>query len=561
MASNHLIKSQYLKYFLVALAMGLLLRFIETAQVYFKFNPKYLLASEGFGVLRDIFITGLILIFTYPLYHSLHRKWPVHGKLLTWFFIGTFVFLHIAISEYFFYQLRPLDIFLFKHRPEEMAFSIQTAGFNVYLPFFLKSIFVLLSYYLLVLYVERKTLPVQWAKPIAVGYAMASIVFLPIYFFVKLPVSSNLSVNKSTFLYSNIVLDWYHSVFGPDRAKLANHYQEHFPDRKYLSGQYPFLHQFEPDDRLGSHLDSLASAPNLVVIIVEGLSDDFIHPIQGIPFMPYLDSLSTKSLYWKHFFATSERSFGATPSINGSLPYANDGFALLHQFPYHFSLANIFKENQFLTSFYYGQGAWFHGKEAFYRFNNIDRIIDKTVFNKQLEKVYVGPDNHFWGYNDMDLFQQYFLSTDSIRERKRYDVFFTGTSHAPFALKHPDRYHKKLDAAIAGLSGLEAREHFEKYRTYYTSLYNVDEAIRYFMESYSNRPDYEQTLFVITGDHPMTEIPVENELKKYQVPLIVYSPLIREPQTFQEFASHLDLYETLLSYYHNQFQLNVPTVS
>ena len=158
----------------------------------------------------------------------------------------------------------------------------------------------------------------------------------------------------------------------------------------------------------------------------------------------------------------------------------------------------------------------------------------------------------------MDLFKQYFITTNSLKKDKRLDIFFTGTSHAPFNLKYPERYHQKLSKDISTLSSSEDKEHFEKYRNYYASLYNVDDALRYFLTQYSNRSDYHKTIFIITGDHPMTEIPNENDLKKYHVPLILFTPTIQCPQVFKEFASHLDLYESILGFYIRNTQFKFP---
>jgi uncharacterized sulfatase len=390
---------------------------------------------------------------------------------------------------------------------------------------------------------------------------LTSIVFLPLYFFVKLPVSSNFSINKSTFIYTSILKDWWRKTTGEDPLKVAEHYQKEFPDRKYIHPDYPFLHRFENKDHLSEYLTDSLKNPNLVICIVEGLSDEFLHPVRGISFMPYLDSLSQQSLYWDHFFSNGERSFAVTPSLIGSLPFGSLGFALLDQYPYHFSLVNIFRQNNYYTSFYYGQGAWFHGKEPFYRFNNIDQIIDKNHYDPSLEKVFIGEEKHFWGYNDIDLFKQYFIVTDSLKKEKRLDIFFTGTSHAPFDLKYPEYYHQLFEENLKTVSNAEDRVFFEKYSNYFCSLYNVDDAIRNLIETYKTRPDFNRSIFIITGDHPMTEIHVDHKLKKYHVPLIIYSPALKKHAVFHGWNSHLDIYESILSYYQNQAQFKVPEYS
>ena len=52
---------QYIKYYLVALIMAVVLRLIETIHVFIKFNPKYLIISELFGIFRDVFAIGLVM--------------------------------------------------------------------------------------------------------------------------------------------------------------------------------------------------------------------------------------------------------------------------------------------------------------------------------------------------------------------------------------------------------------------------------------------------------------------------------------------------------------------
>jgi len=49
-------------------------------------------------------------------------------------------------------------------------------------------------------------------------------------------------------------------------------------------------------------------------------------------FTPYLDSLTTKSLYWENFLSNTGRTFGVLPSLLGSLPFGKSGFMELEDF-------------------------------------------------------------------------------------------------------------------------------------------------------------------------------------------------------------------------------------
>lgn len=554
--------ASYFSYFIAATVLAAVLRLIETLHLYLRFKPEQLLISELVGCTGDVFIVGLTLLCVYPAHRLLMRRWPNLSRKIGWYFIGLFAFLHISISEYFFYQQRPLDVFVFKHRPEEMAFSIATADAHVLLPALSKYAIVLLLFLALVAKLYRWMPRLATRKVLLGSFALVALVFIPCLSILKLPVSGNLAINKSTYFYVNVLREARRLIVGAPLHKQASTYQHEFPGPEYLDPDFPFLHCFHADGNLAAKLPlKNGTAPNILLIIVEGLGNDFLQPVRGIHFMPFLDSLTDKSLYWSHCLSTSERSFGATPSLNGSLPFGNDGFALMDRYPYHFSLVNVFNANDFKTRFFYGQGAWFHGKENFYRFNNISQIIDREDYHHSFKKVFVGEEKFFWGYNDRDLFRQYLLNTPEHSRNPRYDVFFTGTSHAPFAVDDETYYRNKFKMALEEVQSESDRQHFLQYGKYYTSLYNVDDALRELLSRYSLREDYSNTVFVITGDHPITEIPVSNPLKKYHVPLILYSPALEQAQHYAEVCTHLDLYETLLSLMQIRGGLRVPEYS
>jgi hypothetical protein len=58
------------------------------------------------------------------------------------------------------------------------------------------------------------------------------------------------------------------------------------------------------------------------MIIIEGMGTEFIGKMLWR--ITYLDSLIPKSLYWENFVSNAGRTFGALPSILGSLPYEKD---------------------------------------------------------------------------------------------------------------------------------------------------------------------------------------------------------------------------------------------
>ncbi|MCI1267940.1 MAG: sulfatase-like hydrolase/transferase [Saprospiraceae bacterium] len=553
-------RKDYITLIYLTLIFVVVLRIYEYVTALVLFRPAKLFKSELFGLGMDLLLClGIFAIFA-PIYKWLnHFKRRVGPKLFE-----TIVFFlivcHLLIIEYFFYQLKPLDIFLFSHDASEMAFSINTSGITFYR--IISALIVSIgSWTILGYYFRQYPFNILPLNKILYGGIISLIAFVLINLYARLPVAVDLFNNKSYFFYKNVFKSSTSKFFAPPLEELSLKFQHEFPGPEYIDPEYPFLHKFKAVDSLSAYLNLENTPPNVVILLTESLSEYFIHPIRGIHFMPFLDSLSKVSLFWPNFFSLGERSFAANPCLTAAVPYGESGFTLMQIYPYHFSLMNVLKENNYRNTFYYSQGSWFHNKEHYYKFNNIDRIIDKNSFDPDFTKVNVGEEQHFWGYNDIDFFDQYLRYTDSLQRVKRLDVLFTGTSHSPFIVSDPEYYNKRFKQDLEKITNIEDIKHFEKHKRFYLTLYNVDDAYRKLFYKYQQRADYENTLFFITGDHQMSELPIANDIEKYRVPFIVFSPKLKKPQEFKALSTHQDLYETLLSFFKLKYNFNIPEFS
>ncbi|RYZ58141.1 MAG: hypothetical protein EOO14_10075, partial [Chitinophagaceae bacterium] len=73
-----------------------------------------------------------------------------------------------------------------------------------------------------------------------------------------------------------------------------------------------------------------------------------------------------------------------------------------------------------------------------------------------------------------------------------------------------------------------------------------DESIRSFLLAYRQRPDFDNTIFIITGDHRLIPVPEDNMLSRFHVPLLIYSPLLKRQASFPALSSHLDIAPSLV---------------
>lgn len=71
-------------------------------------------------------------------------------------------------------------------------------------------------------------------------------------------------------------------------------------------------------------------------------------------------------------------------------------------------------------------------------------------------------------------------------------------------------------------------------------------------------PWYADTIFIVTGDHRLPEIPMDAHIDRYHVPLIVFSPLLKQPRRVRAVSSQLDVTPSLVALLSNTYGLQRP---
>ncbi len=547
------ILKKYLRIICSIYALLLLSRLIETVLVFYKYGFGLdILLDEAKGFVYDILGVGAFIIGYFLVYFLLSKiKLAIANTVnITLLLLASLLF--FVNTGYFLYQLAPLDTFLYKYSFEEVYFTIRTSNTSFLMVgvalFALLAVVAGLVWSIHKIHFSRRTGKLM--------YAMV-LLSLPIYattIFTTSEKSNPFTLNK-TFYFTYTSLKY--SLSAKDTLHNTGiAFQKLYPHKNFISQNYPLAYKIDRKNVLKPYFETFDRPPNIVILIIEGLNDDFIHEYKGTMLMPFLHQLKNKSLYWKRFFTLGERSYAVVPSLLGGLPYGDIGFTLQNRLPRHTSLVSVLNTNHYHTAFYYGQGAWFHQKDRFFKHNDINLICDNSCFANDYKKIIVGNDHFFWGYTDKALFDQSLRTIDTITSQARLDIYFTGTTHAPFFIEQAPYYTKKLKA----LTPKAHNAFYTTYSKYLKTLLFSNDALQDFFEAYKQRPDYNNTIFIITGDHPMTEVPIANSLKRYHVPLIIFSEKLKTAHTFTQTASHLDVSESLLSFLADYID-HVPQIS
>lgn len=333
---------------------------------------------------------------------------------------------------------------------------------------------------------------------------------------------------------------------------------------KMVDRNYPFLHKNETPDALGQFFTKGDKLPNLVFLVVESLGRSYSGEGADLgSFTPFLDSLMTKGIYWENFLSTSGRTFSVMPSIFGSLPFGDKGFAEMgSDMPKHISLMSILNKNGYQSCFYYGSDSKFDNMAMFFSKQHAHQFIDQSQFGSRYKKIPPMSNGFTWGYGDRELFDKYFSTLEKKDiSQARLDVLLTINMHSPFLLAEQSYYNAKLESHVKKLNLTEDKRKFiHQYSPQLATVLCFDDALKYFFEKFAQRADYNNTIFFITGDHRMPEIPISSQLDRFHVPFLIYSPMLRKTQKISSISTHFDIAPSLLAFLGKNYHISVPSL-
>jgi phosphoglycerol transferase MdoB-like AlkP superfamily enzyme len=237
---------------------------------------------------------------------------------------------------------------------------------------------------------------------------------------------------------------------------------------------------------------------NVVIVILESFGDENIH--KG--YTPFIDSIISKSYYFKNGFANGKVSIDAVPSTLSSVPSLMNRSFIASEYSLNkvYSLPKIFRNQGYNTSFFHGA---FNGSQ------NFDKYCQVAGFESYYGKdEYVGPDSFDgkWGVFDEE-YLQFFCNKLSEFKQPFFSTVFTISSHQPFTL--PEKYKGKFPKGTTVI---------------HESIGYTDFAMRKFFEKAKKQDWYKNTLFVFTADHTAAygEGAYKTSVGKFRIPIFFF---------------------------------------
>ncbi len=265
---------------------------------------------------------------------------------------------------------------------------------------------------------------------------------------------------------------------------------------------------------------------NVVMISVESLSGDYLGTFGNTENMtPFLDSLSTQSLFFGNLYANGTRTVRGLEALTLSIP-PTPGDSVLKS-PHNenlFSLASIFNDRGYQSDFVYGGYGQFDNMNAFFSHNGY-----RTVDRRDIPKSSTIHSENVWGVADEDLYTLALGQMDQIHAAGK--PFFlhvmTTSNHRPFTFPR---------GRVSQPNG-----------TRQGAIAYTDWSIRDFIQRARAKAYFADTVFVITADHcassaGKTSVPIN----RYHIPLWIYAPAHVQPQRIDRLMSQIDIAPTLL---------------
>lgn len=503
------------------------------------------------GFCYDVLFFSKIALVLFPI-HWLIYRWSAKAAAITFRVIGTLMLLiSNAMIMYYVSADIPLDRVFFTYSVKVLIYISQSTGAFIWWGYV-----GLLLIPALFFVVSKKEL--NFGKPwlfVWLALAVAGLCFnrVPARMY-ESNEERNTIGNKQEFFWTSLFKQedtFYHIDHeNLDEARVQA-FQSNFPDVEFVDYQYPFCHKDQSPDVLSGYFDlKQDTMPNLVFIITEGLGREFCGPDSRLPSAtPFLDSLIDKSLYWPNCISSSQRTFAVLPTMFGNLPFGKRGFMQSKDVPQFQSLLGVLKDNGYSSAFYYGGWLYFDDMGFFLRDMGVNEYLPDYG-------EYPEEEQNTWGLYDHVMFSEAIKKVSAYDTTPRLDIYLTLTTHDPFEYPNKAEYTRIYTNKLTQQGKQESVKSYlhERFASY---LY-YDDCLRKFFADYSQQPGYENTIFIITGDHHFNSL--ANEKDRCHVPLIIWSPMLKESHQFPALVTHRDITPSLLAMMKSCYDIQAPEI-
>ena len=567
--------SEWVRLNLLLLVCMVVMRPLFFLEVYFRLGLEWRqLLTVLSGSLFDVLLTARIFTFGLIPFLLVYSFFPKTAKGIFKGLIILYAVVSALLTEYYCNLTMPLDHVVLVYTPEELKTTVFASSTSISWAQVLWFVVQVGVAGVIVFRGERlEERGGRWCFLVAGLFVLLA--FIPYKRIIRNEtIYSNrsdfcLAVNQPSYSYIKIT-DYWRDENGrrgeenfPLSSSQLSAFQASHPEFEYDHPGYPLYRKATDPDVFSPFFKRTSDGlpPNLVFIIVESLGRRLTGVTDPqLSFTPFIDSLAATGLFWPNCFSTSERTFGVLPSVFASAPHGRYGFTAMQPMPRHRSLLLDLERNGYTTSFFYGGDSEFDHYDVFMEVNHVDDIVIPERLVADSSQYYLLTDNNRWGLDDDQLFDCAIHYKASKPDQRPYaDIFLTLSTHEPFLVDDIESYKQQVKTMVEQMPDLDKKERDNVLRNLnvYACFLYLDQSVRHLMNYYASKPEFANTVFVITGDHRMALVPTGISLRSYNVPLVVWSPLLKRSKTMGAVVSHLDITPSLNAWLHTQYNYTI----
>jgi lipoteichoic acid synthase len=239
-------------------------------------------------------------------------------------------------------------------------------------------------------------------------------------------------------------------------------------------------------DKLDPTMFGAAKGRNVILVSMESLQTFVMErEMDGQEITPFLNDLIKDSYYFENFYhqtgqgKTSDAEF----MIDNSLyPLPSGAVYFTHAQNTYNATPSILKEHGYYSAVFHANDKSFWNRDLMYQNLGYDHFFSLPDYEINDENS-VG-----WGLKDIPFFEQ---SVEMAKELPQpfYGKFLTLTNHYPFDLDEEDKLISEYDSSSGTLN------------RYVTTVRYLDESIKALFDQMKQAGLYEDSIFVLYGDH------------------------------------------------------------
>ena len=279
---------------------------------------------------------------------------------------------------------------------------------------------------------------------------------------------------------------------------------------------------------------------NVIVVIMEGMSyNKTAHGGNTRNLTPFLDELMDKSLSFSNCYTSGTHTYCGIYTTFVSYPviFRNQALKRIPVLQYD-CIAATLQKNGYQTAYFTTHDKEFDNVAGFLSLNGVERIVSQADYPMSEVKTTLGVPDDFMFRFSMDVYDEMYANGKPF-----FAAMMTASDHGPFYI--PDYFEPRSE---------EIKYQITEY---------ADWSLRRFIELASEKPWFDNTLFVFVADHGAAlDTDYSIPLSYFHSPLVFYMPKHMQAVENECIASQMDVFPTVMgvlgkSYVNNTFGIDL----